>query len=764
MFSRADLVDIYSLADPNRCAKYIVVAADALETLFVKIRLDPAATKEGTLYFQSVDGLTKGTSLAALGAQDKKKIYCKQVAFFFIRIFQVFAALTLTMLDSELPAVDPSDTLPEETRGQRRPTFIDPRTFLGVTQAAKQRGGRFTYTSGTNPIQDSFYIQTAPYNILNDYLQYPRDLTSQAPLQFERDGSLRVSQTSLYQFIPGIIRIESPTIQPVVLYSIDRNGPKEIVANMTFKEEGSEKLRVTISNIQERGGKKSMNTIEGTFRYDRNYSEWIYEDKKFPEAYNRSLPTFLKAVFNFVADELFGKLPIDLFKLFQSWGLLEPTERTSSEGIYRIAGTKLFVSERSAGGEQVNFTYRDDIKFAGESKSTRVVIKNIIFRFPTSGDKITTTLDGQKTFYLKLDFKQAVVDTTPSGFESEISSLFPTESNTKQFVLSRSSYSQQPQTTDVRPRPLATYLQEKLQAIIQNRDEDLPDGTGIQYTRQGLPVPHNSDSIPPDFRIKAIWKALAKDPPIKSHCVARATQLLSVAAIRGKIDDSAYTQACRTTFLYQKDGSLPVPGQSIFKPAREATGDTKFQGEYGILALAQLFVEGLDANGNPKLLDKKRYQTFLANLKFAFEKTKAVDLANPPATLGEIRERMPGGVCERDPNKDKPLLVPQGLASNLQGVTRQLMKQQVEHVGQALNLMFELFDKDAITRKRQFALNPKILAGGTPAVNAVAAKARELLLKYYTDCEMTYRRGLAMIINEDQKRPLQPVGGTATAT
>ena len=49
MFSRADLVDMYSLADSARCKKFIVVAADALENLFVKIRLYPQRDKQGIL-------------------------------------------------------------------------------------------------------------------------------------------------------------------------------------------------------------------------------------------------------------------------------------------------------------------------------------------------------------------------------------------------------------------------------------------------------------------------------------------------------------------------------------------------------------------------------------------------------------------------------------------------------------------------------------------------------------------------------------------
>ena len=76
-----------------------------------------------------------------------------------------------------------------------------------------------------------------------------------------------------------------------------------------------------------------------------------------------------------------------------------------------------------------------------------------------------------------------------------------------------------------------------------------------------------------------------------------------------------------------------------------------------------------------------------------------------------------------------------------------------------MNLIFKLFDRDAVTNKRILALNPAILRGGTPAVNAVAAEARDLLLKYYSGCEMKYREGLTQIYQADQAAPLKPVGG-----
>lgn len=745
MFSRADLVDIYSLADPNRCGKYIVVAADALETLFVKIRLDPAATKEGALYFQSIDGLTKGTSLAALGAQDKRRIYCKQIAFFFVRIFQVFAALTLTILDSELPAVDPSDVIPTEEARQRRATFIDPRTFLGVTQAAKQRGGGLKGTP--------YAITSRPYDILNRYLDSPTD--TETPMRFSSTSSLLIPQNSLYLTENGE-RKPIPDLKFVLVrFRFEQAGREQRIEAPLVLDGADDKLRVTLGPFasEDNGQQKRAPQLQGEFRWSQSSEEWLYSSVELLDIANKPLPSFLRKAFEEAVKRIYGQPPVDLLRLFRDWGLLESTDKY---GRFRIAGTKFYTTSAPDSKEVLTLTYKGSVKFPGDTTQTTVTISGIRFGFPPNDPNRVGTEEGQKTYMLKLDFSNASKSTSPAGSESAFD--LPSETRAKKFVLPKWGYGT-PYTTDVKPRSISVYLESKMEAILQNKDEDLPDGTGIQYTRQGLPIPHNSESMDGNFRIKALWKALAKDPPIKSHCVARATQLLSVAAIRGKIDEGTFTQACRTTFLYQKDGSLPTPGDSIFKTAKEAVAPGKtFQGEYGILALATLFVERLGADGMPQLADTNKYKSFLANLKFAFEKTKAVDLQNPPATLADIRERLPGGVCEGE-RADKRLLVPSAVASGLQSVTRQLMSQQVSHVGKAMDLIFELFDKDAVLGRRQFALHPNILKGGTPAVNTVAAKARDLLLKYYTDCELTYRKGLGLIVNADRAQALKIAPG-----
>ena len=64
MFQRADLVDLYSLADPDKCSKYLVVAADAMKQLFKRINLEPRIGNSPS--FLSGSSISMGLLLSVL--------------------------------------------------------------------------------------------------------------------------------------------------------------------------------------------------------------------------------------------------------------------------------------------------------------------------------------------------------------------------------------------------------------------------------------------------------------------------------------------------------------------------------------------------------------------------------------------------------------------------------------------------------------------------------------------------------------------------
>jgi hypothetical protein len=100
MVRKTTLRELYALANPEECKKYIFLTADALDVLFKRIDLEPREKQKGTIYFQKVEELTKPhTSDDPRGKQ--RKVICLKLAFLYVRIFQIFASLALSVLDVE---------------------------------------------------------------------------------------------------------------------------------------------------------------------------------------------------------------------------------------------------------------------------------------------------------------------------------------------------------------------------------------------------------------------------------------------------------------------------------------------------------------------------------------------------------------------------------------------------------------------------------------------------------------------------------------
>ena len=100
MVRKTTLRELYALANPDECKKYIFLTADALDVMFRRIDLEPREKDKGRIYFQKVEELTKPhTSDDPRGKQ--RKVICLKLAFLYIRIFQIFASLALSVLDVE---------------------------------------------------------------------------------------------------------------------------------------------------------------------------------------------------------------------------------------------------------------------------------------------------------------------------------------------------------------------------------------------------------------------------------------------------------------------------------------------------------------------------------------------------------------------------------------------------------------------------------------------------------------------------------------
>lgn len=98
------LQDFYALSSPDKCRRYVLFTANTLYQKFIQIQIEPQKGKDGTIWFRSVSDLTNppkatiGTDPAKDEHLQQQKL-CLQLAYFYVRILQIYGALALTLLD-----------------------------------------------------------------------------------------------------------------------------------------------------------------------------------------------------------------------------------------------------------------------------------------------------------------------------------------------------------------------------------------------------------------------------------------------------------------------------------------------------------------------------------------------------------------------------------------------------------------------------------------------------------------------------------------
>jgi hypothetical protein len=728
LIKEVDMNDMYSLADPIKCKEYIVVATTALDKVFAKIRIDK--TSDGTLLFQKISGIKDKNPDPRLQQQR-----CKELAFFFIRIFQIYAAISLSIMDSELPATDPVEVLDTKGKRDKRIVFIRPdEGFKGFPQKRgwfsglmEQTGGRLD--QGTDgPTTGNFYLdplRAGPYQVLNRFLVVPTNrMSKDDALTFKSSSGsslpMTISQESLYDFV-GDARttkdFNTGVQTPKIYYVVTRGSERKLLeANLKFiQEQEGGNFKVRLEGIQIRGGKPAGDS-------EKTLTD-ILGDKNPKNESNNEVPAVLEAMFK----EAYNNAVPPIFSA--ATFLKEKGVIRSMDGVVNIEGTNIFIiNPRDQQGDRLKVIYKTRHKIDAQTRPVEIYTEVIIEK------RKKTVLEEQK-YFVRVDFNE--VTTKPDDLIDELNIQAHTGTERfrgkERYFTTGSSDTSRPVSEKGESIPI--FLETVFKNLLLERDE-FETRDGIRYTRDGFPEPYNSERIPPEMRIKELWKALAKDPPVKAHCVARALQLLNLSAIRGTETKEAFSSICRVKFPYAKDGSLPPAGSPITE-------------EYGILSLAMLFVDKLVA-GSPQITQTNQYKEFRKKFKFFFERYEEsqIDEIAAPDKLSQIDEKIMPGLCEGH-TKDR-ILVDNSTVYELQRKAKILLDRQATHIRSCMTILFKLFNEQAV-RSGRFEVSTYVQENGMEAVNQLAEETRNMLIQYYGDCEQTYKEGVFILYNKYKK-------------
>lgn len=128
--------DFMKLSNPESCQKYALFMANNLSLFFSKLSVKPELGRDGVLAFRSIEDLEEPKG----SAKQEKESLCLVLAYFYTRIFQMYGAIALTLLDDINYTVEMSTLIGARPETEMEPTersvatpgqqysYVEPRT------------------------------------------------------------------------------------------------------------------------------------------------------------------------------------------------------------------------------------------------------------------------------------------------------------------------------------------------------------------------------------------------------------------------------------------------------------------------------------------------------------------------------------------------------------------------------------------------------------------------------------------------------------
>ena len=98
---------------------------------------------------------------------------------------------------------------------------------------------------------------------------------------------------------------------------------------------------------------------------------------------------------------------------------------------------------------------------------------------------------------------------------------------------------------------------------------------------------------------------------------------------------------------------------------------------------------------------------------------------------------------------DGNLTVPSNVVRNVYDIVNQLYQTQVRHSAECGKIVKLLFDiqRDKVSGRYRISLSDNIIKKGFPEIERINYLSRQLLVNYYSKCEMTYLHGMKVVLD-----------------
>jgi hypothetical protein len=519
ILKNADISDIVSLASDEGCRKWVIIAESKIKEVFKQydilkkpgIQLPTDKDKQGSIYVQKLKELEKSTQ------SDLKSNYCKVLAFYYIRLFQIVGALALSIQDSTLPIKDyigtRSEGKPVEKLTPTNPLMPKKKSIFSFS-GGSLKGYEFmdSYLEVKDISNDEYYFlpikeKTYDYDE-KKYVDKPRSKLETLLVREDK-------QMNKYTF---------KNTASFVTFDFTRKG------NL-----------IKIDNVFKSGTQLSNTKIKKQSTIQTDNSLRIDDTRQ-------DLYDFIIDVFKSIT----GLSQSNTINILKELRYLDDKYQ-NDDTISRIRGTTITINKRELKNPNPTFIYAIEKVINGE-KETIDFNFNIIFNkskdfYSISIKDLHTT---SKLFTIPEDIKKSIEDRVTN---------FRLDNNYTMKPISNSESDLDPDELKSNKQDIPTFLQKKFDKltniVIQNIE------LGIGKLKEGYQQPIIDTKVDNQLKYTELWSKLSSDSPVKSFCVARALQLLNLSGLSQNIPDDIRPLVYDTKFELIENKSLPMPSEPI---------------------------------------------------------------------------------------------------------------------------------------------------------------------------------------------------------
>jgi hypothetical protein len=137
MLKEINIKDFYLLATKRECSRYVIFLANQMNKTFRSLSFAPARGPGGVLFFQPIDILEHPSK----EQETERQSLCLFLAYFYVRIFQIYGSLALTLVDDANVYVK----FKSDAAGMERGFRTEEEKRYGIVGAPNPLPGRWAY-------------------------------------------------------------------------------------------------------------------------------------------------------------------------------------------------------------------------------------------------------------------------------------------------------------------------------------------------------------------------------------------------------------------------------------------------------------------------------------------------------------------------------------------------------------------------------------------------------------------------------------------